>query len=75
MRRRPTGDMTAVAVVACTRCAAAPVVPGVHAWKHVYRCCVQGMMKTDDGRKLAQGRHEFMESYLQQFYAEWEGSA
>ncbi len=41
----------------------------------MHPCCVQGMMKTDAGRKLAQGRHEFMEGFLQQFYAEWEGRA
>ena len=27
-------------------------------------------MKTDGGRKIADGRHEFMKSYLQQFHAE-----
>ena len=30
-------------------------------------------MNTQTARKIAEGRHEFMESYLRQFYAEWNG--
>ena len=30
-------------------------------------------MNTKTGREIAQGRHEFMEQYLKQFHAEWEG--
>lgn len=30
-------------------------------------------MNTETGRRLALQRHEFMESYLQQFYGEWDG--
>lgn len=30
-------------------------------------------MNTATGRQLAQQRHQFMETYLQQFYAEWQG--
>lgn len=30
-------------------------------------------MNTETGRKIAQRRHEFMEFYLEQFYAEWNG--
>lgn len=30
-------------------------------------------MNTETGRKMALKRHEFMESYLQQFYSEWNG--
>jgi len=30
-------------------------------------------MNTKTGKKLAQERHEFMEQFLDQFYAEWEG--
>lgn len=30
-------------------------------------------MNTETGRKIAKERHEFMESFLQQFYKEWEG--
>lgn len=30
-------------------------------------------MNTNSGKRMAQERHEFMEQYLDQFYAEWEG--
>ena len=30
-------------------------------------------MNTDTGRKMAEERHDFMVSYLDQFYKEWEG--
>lgn len=30
-------------------------------------------MNTDSGRQMAEERHAFMESFLEQFYAEWEG--
>lgn len=30
-------------------------------------------MNTETGRKLAEDRHLFMEKFLEQFYAEWEG--
>jgi len=30
-------------------------------------------MNTKTGREIAEGRHKFMEQYLDQFYAEWEG--
>ncbi|KAF6252284.1 HD repeat domain-containing protein [Scenedesmus sp. NREL 46B-D3] len=36
---------------------------------------IKDLMKTDAGRQLAQQRHSFMEQYLQQFLAEWEGEA
>jgi uncharacterized protein len=36
---------------------------------------LQDLMKTGSGRQLAQQRHAFMEQYLQQFLAEWEGRA
>ncbi|WP_256011005.1 HD domain-containing protein [Desertivirga xinjiangensis] len=32
-------------------------------------------MNTVTGKELAQQRHQFIEQYLQQFYAEWEGRA
>lgn len=31
-------------------------------------------MNTETGKKLAQSRHRFMESFLSQFYAEWDGN-
>lgn len=34
---------------------------------------LKDLMNTTEGKRLAQGRHEFMETYLEQFYAEWEG--
>lgn len=30
-------------------------------------------MNTDTGKRLAQARHDYMEGFLAQFYAEWEG--
>lgn len=30
-------------------------------------------MNTATGRKIAEGRHQFMETFLKQFYAEWNG--
>lgn len=30
-------------------------------------------MNTATGRKIAEGRHQFMEAFLNQFYAEWNG--
>jgi uncharacterized protein len=32
-------------------------------------------MQTSTGRQLAAGRHQFMEQFLQQFYAEWKAEA
>lgn len=34
---------------------------------------LKDLLNTDYGKKLAKGRHEFLEMYLEQFYAEWEG--
>ncbi|KAL0020408.1 hypothetical protein WJX77_000208 [Trebouxia sp. C0004] len=36
---------------------------------------LQGMMKTDAGRKRARSRHAFMEAFLKQFMLEWEAQA
>jgi len=32
-------------------------------------------MNTATGKKLAEGRHKFMEAYLAQFFREWDGNA
>src|SRR5690606_10570470 len=34
---------------------------------------VKDRMKTQTGRQIAEERHRFMETFLQQFYAEWDG--
>ena len=34
---------------------------------------LKDLMKTETGKLMAQQRHEFMLTYLNQFYAEWEG--
>ncbi|NMC36340.1 HD domain-containing protein [Candidatus Beckwithbacteria bacterium] len=36
---------------------------------------LKNRMHTKTAKKLAQGRHEFMQAYLKQFYKEWEGKA
>lgn len=35
---------------------------------------LKDLMNTKTGKAMAQSRHVFMEQYLEQFYAEWEGS-
>ena len=32
-------------------------------------------MNTETGKKIAAKRHQFMEHFLSQFYAEWEGES
>jgi len=34
---------------------------------------LKGLMNTKTGKEMAEARHAFMENYLTQFYAEWEG--
>ncbi len=36
---------------------------------------LKDLINTDHAKKLASGRHEFMESFLKQFFAEWSGQA
>jgi uncharacterized protein len=35
---------------------------------------LKDLMKTKTGQQMAEQRHQFMLSYLEQFYAEWEGN-
>ena len=35
---------------------------------------LKDLMNTETGRKLAEERHNYMETFLDQFYKEWEGS-
>jgi len=35
---------------------------------------LKDLMNTETGRAMAQNRHEYIEQYLAQFYAEWEGT-
>ena len=34
---------------------------------------LKNLMNTSTGKKIAEQRHQFMEQYLEQFYAEWNG--
>ena len=34
---------------------------------------LRSLMNTDTARDIAEDRHVFMENYLEQFYAEWDG--
>ncbi|MEC4112738.1 HD domain-containing protein [Myroides pelagicus] len=36
---------------------------------------LKDLMNTPTGMKLAEGRHQFMERFLSQFYSEWDGKA
>ncbi|MBT8325200.1 MAG: HD domain-containing protein [Bacteroidia bacterium] len=36
---------------------------------------LKDQMKTDSAKKIAEKRHEFMKTYLKQFFLEWEGKA
>lgn len=63
------------------------ITPGVYADKEQYKknvaptinhfyeklLLLKDRMNTETGRKIAHGRHEYMQGFLSQFYAEWEG--
>lgn len=34
---------------------------------------LKDLMNTETGKVMAQGRHDFMEAYLEEFYEEWDG--
>ncbi len=34
---------------------------------------LKGRMKTETGKRLAEERHKYMEAFLEQFMAEWDG--
>jgi len=36
---------------------------------------LKDLMNTETGKKIAENRHQYMESFLEQFYNEWEGKA
>jgi uncharacterized protein len=46
-----------------------------HTINHFYEklLLLKDMMQTKTGTQLAQARHDYMESYLEQFFAEWDG--
>ncbi|MZH05116.1 MAG: HD domain-containing protein [Nitrospinae bacterium] len=48
-----------------------------HTINHFYEklLLLKERMNTNTGKKIAEGRHQFMQSYLDQFYREWDGIA
>ena len=42
---------------------------------HFYESCLllKDRMQTATGRQLAEGRHQFLETFLAEFFAEWNG--
>ena len=42
---------------------------------HRVTAFMQGMMKTEAGKRMAQHRHLVMEQFLQDFYSEWDANA
>lgn len=48
-----------------------------HTINHFYEklLLLKDLMNTEQGRKMAKNRHEFLESYLEQFFSEWKAEA